>query len=461
MGKTLMKLLLLLVLLAATGFGSYKGVIAIWGEEEITSVTTQAQGTGTVEKRGQKVHKNIITAYYYDNYTKGIIEYAAVRIFNANTKECNFVFFPANAKINLSDKTYQKIYSASTNVKQNTYLKDIASCFAQDADRYKYTTMAIEDAIGQKVDYFETITSDNVIRIVNLLEPFYFDVPQNMKFKDDSNINIELKKGSQTLLGDQVKGMLTKANLHGSEMKRLQCSEDYVKAYWTAVVTMEDRNKQDQFFADYYDLIIGSATYDNMLPYFEYFYQVAPSNIVMTTAPGTADKGFQVDKAKLAEIVNMFLTHKPGETVEVPEVKDVGGEVEEEADETTEEVVEGEETTEEGEESTEEDTDSEEDEKDAESEGADSKGLKIEIYNSTTINGLAARWKDCLEKDGYKISDTDTERGYHLKDCVIYVSKEGQGEDLKKYFPNAEIKVGTLTKADIRIVLGTNDKEVR
>ena len=460
MGKTIMKIALLLVLLAATGFGSYKGVIAIWGEEEITSVTTQAQGTGSLEKRGQKVQKNIITAYYYDNYTKGIIEYAAVRIFNANTKECNFVFFPANTKINLSDATYQKIYSASTNVKQNTYLKDIASCFAQDTDRYRYTTMAIEDAIGQKVDYFEAITSDNVIRIVNLVDPFYFDVPKNMKFKDDSNINIELKKGSQTLLGDQVKGMLTKKELHGSEMKRLKCSEDYVKAYWTAVVTMEDRNKQDQFFKDYYDLIIGSANYKNMLPYFEYFHQVAPSNIVMTTAPGAADKGYQIDKKKLAEIVNLFLTHKPGETVEVPEVKDVGGE----AEESTEEVAEGEETTEEdadSEESTEEDADAEDGEHTDEADGEDSKGLKIEIYNSTTINGLAARWKDRLEKDGYKISNTDTERGYHLTDCVIYVSKEGQGEDLKKFFPDAEIKVGTLKDADIRIVLGTNDKNVR
>ena len=66
-----------------------------------------------------------------------------------------------------------------------------------------------------------------------------------------------------------------------------------------------------------------------------------------------------------------------------------------------------------------------------------------------------------VTKDGYKITATETERKYHLKECVIYVTEEGQGEDLLEYFPNAEIKVGKLTKADIRIVLGTNNKTVK
>ena len=44
---------------------------------------------------------------------------------------------------------------------------------------------------------------------------------------------------------------------------------------------------------------------------------------------------------------------------------------------------------------------------------------------------------------------------------MIYVTEKGQGEDLLEYFPDAEIKVGKLTKADIRIVLGTDDKTVR
>ena len=129
---------------------------------------------------------------------------------------------------------------------------------------------------------------------------------------------------------------------------------------------------------------------------------------------------------------------------------------------TTEEAASSEETTTEEPASSEEVTTEEpEATTEDEPEKTDSKDLKIEIYNSTTINGLAAKWQKRLEDDGYKISKVETERGYHLKECVIYVTEEGQGEDLLEYFPKAEIKVGVLKSADIRIVLGTNNKNVK
>ena len=67
MRNTIIKLILLAVLLVATGFGSYKAVIAIWGEKETTSVTTQPLGTGSTEKKGSEVKDMVVTAYYYDN----------------------------------------------------------------------------------------------------------------------------------------------------------------------------------------------------------------------------------------------------------------------------------------------------------------------------------------------------------------------------------------------------------
>ena len=188
MREKIIKLLLLVVLLAATGFGSYKGVIAIWGEKEIGSISVAKQGTGSTEKQGTPVKDMLVTAYYYDSYTKGVIEYCAVRFFNVNTKECNYIFFPGNAKITLSDETFQVLHNASSHIKQEVLLRDIATWLAQDSDRYQYTTMAIQDAIGYQIDCYESITSDNVIRIVNLIDPVTFDVPKKMSFKDDSNI---------------------------------------------------------------------------------------------------------------------------------------------------------------------------------------------------------------------------------------------------------------------------------
>lgn len=446
----IIKILLLAVLLAATGFASYKGVIVIWGEQEITSVTTGEQGTGSTEKQTAPVKDMLVTAYYYDSYTKGVIEYCAVRFFNVNTKECNYIFFPGNAKIKLSDETFQVLHNASSHIKQEVPLKDIATWLAQDSDRYQYTTMALQDAIGYQIDCYESITSDNVIRIVNLIDPVSFDVPKKMSFKDDSNINIVLKKGVQTLLGDQVKGMLTKGELYKSEMERLECSMNYVKAYMSVVASFTDRDTMGSYYQNYYSLLETNTSFMEMRPYMDYLYQVKPDNIIMHTAQGK-NKGddYILDKNAIQETVKTFLVNStPPETTE-PEATSEPAATEET---TTEETATSEEVTEEEPEATTEEE---------EPEPTDSKDLKIEIYNSTTINGLAAKWQKKLEGDGYKISKVETERGYHLKECVIYVKEEGQGEDLLKYFPKAEIKVGVLKSADIRIVLGTNNKNVK
>lgn len=44
----------------------------------------------------------------------------------------------------------------------------------------------------------------------------------------------------------------------------------------------------------------------------------------------------------------------------------------------------------------------------------------------------------------------------------IIVSKKGQGEDLKEYFNNAQVTVGSVSKGyDIEIILGTRDANSR
>ena len=459
--RNVVKVLLLAVLLAATCFGSYKAVIAIWGEDEITSMTESKQGTGTTEVRDKKVKNLLVTAYYYDNYTKDVISYAAVRFFNVNTKECNYIFFPGNTKVKMSNDTYSTLFNASSNIKQECLLSDIAPCFVRDDDRYGYTTMVLEDALGVKIDCYESITSDNVIRIVNLLDPVSFNVKSKLKFKDDSNIDVVLKPGEQTLLGDQVKGMLTKPELYSSEKERLEVSMEYINNYLSTLVTMKDRAAQGEYYQQYYDLIMSNTNFSAMRPYMVYLYQITPANIHMSVADGSYSGSFyNLDYNKLRELAKSFnvATAKiatteeattEAATKEAATTESATTEADKTEAETTEEA-----TTEEA--TTEEATTEEEKEK-------DSKNLTIEIYNSTTINGLAARWKSKLEGDGYSISATETERTYHLKECEIIVKKKGMGKDLKKYFPNAKIKVdkSVLTKADIRIVLGTNNNNVK
>ncbi len=87
-----------------------------------------------------------------------------------------------------------------------------------------------------------------------------------------------------------------------------------------------------------------------------------------------------------------------------------------------------------------------------------SKGISIEIQNSTRISGLAGSWKDKLSGDGFTVGSIKTNRQGTLTDTKIIVAKKGMGEDLKKYFKNPTIEVGSVDSgAQICIILGTND----
>lgn len=468
MKGTIIKIIVIAVLVVAAGFGSYKGVIALWGEDKNTVLTESREGDGSKEARGKKIKNMLVTAYYYDNYSDGTIEYVFVRYFNVNTKEVNFVFFPRNTRITLSDSAYKEISRGSSNVKQNTLLSEIGPNFPRDEDRYRYTKIALEDVLGTKIDHYEAITSDAIVQIINLIDPVEYDVPKDLNYEDDKGSKVVLKKGPQTVVGDQVKGMITRSDLYKSELNRTKFSAQYVVAYMSALTQLGDRQALGDFLANYFSLVYSDTDFMGMQRYMDYLYQIKPDNLHFVVAPvdDQDNREFILKEDQLKEITAAYEADarsssaaakddtSDSENVTTEEAAATEDQAASESEVTTE--APADETTEAAGDSTEEAT--------TEAAAADSKDLKIDIYNSTTINGLAARWKSKLKGEGYNIGATETDQSTKLKDAEIWVSEDGQGEDLKTYFPDAQIKKvdrDRLKGADIRIVLGTNDSPVR
>ena len=84
-------------------------------------------------------------------------------------------------------------------------------------------------------------------------------------------------------------------------------------------------------------------------------------------------------------------------------------------------------------------------------------GLAIEILNSTKINGLASDFQEKLVENGMNVISIGNYTEGTLEHTKIVVSQEGYGQDLLKYFTNAEIEVGELSPGrDICIILGAD-----
>lgn len=89
-----------------------------------------------------------------------------------------------------------------------------------------------------------------------------------------------------------------------------------------------------------------------------------------------------------------------------------------------------------------------------------SKGKNIKVLNGSGGDGIAAKVKGILEKDGYqvvKIADNPE----LIDNTVIRVSEEGMGKDIKTYFDGASIEVSKLEKGiDIIVIVGKADAQI-
>ena len=94
------------------------------------------------------------------------------------------------------------------------------------------------------------------------------------------------------------------------------------------------------------------------------------------------------------------------------------------------------------------------------------KDAKIAVLNSTDVSGLAGRWCETLNEDGYENTEA-SDFIYNIEDTEIYVTQEGLGDELLDYFTSATVSTGRVpdgasidTSAyDIIIIIGNSDSD--
>lgn len=88
-----------------------------------------------------------------------------------------------------------------------------------------------------------------------------------------------------------------------------------------------------------------------------------------------------------------------------------------------------------------------------------SKNANIQILNGSNITGLAGYYNQKLTASGYTIANVGNYTQGTLTTTKIIVKEEALGQDLKQFFNNAVIEIGTLeSDVDIQIILGTADQ---
>jgi len=87
-------------------------------------------------------------------------------------------------------------------------------------------------------------------------------------------------------------------------------------------------------------------------------------------------------------------------------------------------------------------------------------GKNIKVLNGSGGDGIAAKVKGILEKDGYSVTKI-ADNPQLIENTIIQVSEEGMGKDIKTYFNNATIEVTAPEEGfDIVVIVGKSDMEI-
>lgn len=87
-----------------------------------------------------------------------------------------------------------------------------------------------------------------------------------------------------------------------------------------------------------------------------------------------------------------------------------------------------------------------------------SAGLNIKVLNGSGGTNIATATRNIMANDGLSVIKIADNPDGIIENTVIYVSKEGMGRDLLKYFKNASIEVKELEEGiDIMIIVGAAD----
>ena len=278
--------------------------------------------------------------------------------------------------------------------------------------------LQMEDLLGISIDHYVKINFDALVEIVDAVGGVEVDVPQDMYWdmSDTGDITINLKKGMQTLDGKKALQLVRFRRYADGDVGRIQVQQLFMKALMDKVLSTESIVKN---LGDYikvaYKYVETDVSLSDAVKYANYITKVDTNKISMETLPGA---GQYVGGLS-------YFVHDPEATREMvdrvfysvaPVVNEDGS--------------------------------------------IDSKSLLIEVANGGEVAGLAGRVTEKLADEGYRLAEPSTYHGEQMDYTRIQVKNEGAGKDLVKYFDQARVESAPadMGSADIRIILGTNEK---
>ena len=408
-GAIILRILVVIVLSAAVGIGSFEGSKAFFLNRFKKDKKDKIAEALKAESQ-ERVDISLIR----------VKDALSIRIYHNKDKQMVFVPIRKDTILTLD---HDGVKAMGGDTKTSTVEQ-----LAEKAKDIKVIKAQVEKTLGITIGSYESLSQKNFTKAVNNAGEVELDLEKEVAYKDQNKMLVHIPAGNNTINGNQALGMILDSSQFSDENEHIALvGELTVKIAQS--INKKSLNDYKKFAKDYYGSYAKSnVSYDSIKDNLSRMHEVSAKDVTYLILTGTDEgESFKLDTKKTKEMFDELLSENGG----VP--KSSGSEKTTKKETTT--------TTEKKEETE-----------------VSSKGISIEIQNSTRISGLAGSWKDKLSGDGFTIGSIKTNRQGTLTDTKIIVAKKGMGEDLKKYFKNPIIEVGSVDSgAQICIILGTND----
>ncbi len=430
-GINLLKSLLSICILLLVGFVSYKISYYFLSKDAAQQQKKAEQDTlEEIKQEAQvdEISKNLI--YVCDEKNK--ITHMIVEICNTKTYNMDYITIPTKNDYTIPTTMYRKLCTINDEIPQIIRLNKIKQYFENEDDAYGYGLLIVQKMIGTELSYYTVLDTE-------AYESFCQEVKVKVSYKKTETVE-ETPSPSPEPTADPETGATPKPSKTSNNTKTKMNISIASTEFTTQLNDIKgDQKKIADYIEKLYDRVNSNLTVYNKLGYLDCYEKMDVNLFHYWGIPGAynGDKVFEVDtkaaKSFLKELINNETTYTEAQDLTTTQKAAVSPSPSPTAEPKQKKSKKSKKTV-------------------------SSKGMQILILNGSRINGLAGRMQQKLQKKGYTIAEIGDYTKETLTQTKIIVKKEGQGEDLAKYFKNPTVTVGMVEEGyDIEIIVGTAD----
>ena len=341
-----------------------------------------------------------------------------IRIYHNRNQEMIFVPLRQDMTLKLTKSGKKAVKETlGINVSKAT-VADVIKATKEDGALMK---KQVENTLGITINSYELLSRKKFVTLINKAGDIKVEFDQAMSYTDSTDKYVTLNEGENSLNGTAVYSLMSETDIFEDKNQQAELTGEICVA---VAATLNDKSLSEykEYAQEYFDAVDSDGSYENVESYLKRIRQIKDKNLNFKVLDGTESNGkFKLDTDEAKRVFDEMLS-------EDGDLSSALSSSTTEAKKTTESSL-------------------------------SSKNISIEIQNSTSISGLAGRWKDKLSSDGYTVGSVKTYREGSLTHTKIIVEDKSLGQDLKSYFKNPEYTVGTVSSgARICIIVGTEDE---